>query len=411
MKHCITFLLASSLVFALTRGLLAQVPEESRPAGRVLVLDNENVLEGKIERLGDLYVISQDGGEVRVPATRALIVCASLQDAYKFLSHRINTRDGDELLRLARWCQLHGLPNEAIAEAKAALVLRPNHGPTKQLLTMVEQASLAAADKPKPEAQRPQPPLPAPVEVTADCLAAFSSQIQPILMNTCACCHATGKGGSFVLMRSNDAVAWRATQINLASTIGQISFDRPAASPLLTKAACAHGGSSQAPLPPALAVALSSLQRWAIWTAAENPQLKSRGAASVAEGPPPQTNKAPEAPVATAVPMASAVPVGLPSGVPIEGAAQQPAEAREVSFFSGVTTVRPVAMSAASAKTQPNGARPPQANTMAFVPAPGPAAGEFRALAANEADAPPFQPSDPFDAGIFNRMEKTTPPQ
>jgi hypothetical protein len=383
MRHIISCILAAALAFALAPKLVAQVPEASRPAGHVLVLDNENVLEGKIERLGDLYVIAQNGGELRIPAARALIVCATLKDAYSLLARRINTRDGDEHLRLARWCHTHNLPDEAILEAKAALALRPSHAPTKQLLTMLEQATSIAATASRAESPKAQPPMPVPVEVTAACLAEFSAQIQPILMNTCASCHAGDKSGAFRLLRSNDAAAWRTTQINLAATVAQISFEHPAASPLIVKAACAHGGSQQPPLPATLAAALSNLQRWTFTTAAENPQLRARGASAVAAAQPQPVTKTPE-PVATAsTPAAIAAPVAsTPESPPA-----QPGEARVVAFFSGVENVR------------------------TRIPAAGPVAGEFRPVALEEAAAPPFQPTDPFDAGIFNRLEKTAPRQ
>ena len=40
------------------------------------------------------------------------------------------------------------------------------------------------------------------VNLTQDALCAFNTRVQPVLMNACANCHTTGKGGSFKLTRA-----------------------------------------------------------------------------------------------------------------------------------------------------------------------------------------------------------------
>jgi len=96
-------------------------------------------------------------------------------------------------------------------------------------------------------------------------------------MNTCASCHASGRGGAFVLTRSNGTVGRGATQLNLAAAIEQISFDEPAASPLLYKACCAHGGAAQAALANRQAPPFLMLQGWVQMVVTQNPHLKPRG--------------------------------------------------------------------------------------------------------------------------------------
>jgi hypothetical protein len=258
--------------------LVAQTGQEQpQPRSQVLVLDNERILQGSIHRQGDHYVIQQAAGELRVPATKVLVVCESLEDAFKTVSSRANLRDPGERLRLARWCQTHGLREQAVAEAKAALALQPGHAETMQLLALLEAAP--------PTTVGPTPPEPAPLpqdtpalDLTADCLALFATKVQPILMNTCASCHATGQGGNgFALTRAGDGAGRRTLQLNVRAVIGQINFDRPDASPLLFKACCAHGGAATAALANRQAPPFVTLQNFIQLVTTQNPQLRTHG--------------------------------------------------------------------------------------------------------------------------------------
>src|SRR5688572_15141370 len=89
--------------------------------GRVLVLDNERTLEGDVVREGDRYRVRRSVGETWVPADKALALCATYEEAHTYLQGRANLGDPDERLRLARWCQLRGLREQALKEATEAL--------------------------------------------------------------------------------------------------------------------------------------------------------------------------------------------------------------------------------------------------------------------------------------------------
>jgi hypothetical protein len=248
--------------------------------GRVLVLDNERVLEGEVTRDGGLYHIRRDSSELTVPADKALGVCASLEEAYKFLSGRANLRDADEHLRLARWCLMHELRDQAIAEAATAVQMRPSHAESRQLLAMLQRPPPDVAPPPPlpPPATEPEPVLPVSTEV----LAFFTTRVQPILMNTCANCHATGRGCSFNMVRISEACARKSTQHNLTAVLKQICFDQPAASPLLFKACLAHGGAHAAPLSnQGEAVPFVTLQGWVNLVVTQHPHLREHGAKAV----------------------------------------------------------------------------------------------------------------------------------
>src|SRR5262249_56413404 len=116
-------------------------------------------------------------------------------EAFAILSRQANLHDPDERVRLARWCEHNGLHAHALAEAAAAVRLRPEHAGAKRLL---ERLQNTAAKEPTPASGKPaeaaEGPVPA-VDLSAESLALFTSRVQPILMNACACCHATGRGG------------------------------------------------------------------------------------------------------------------------------------------------------------------------------------------------------------------------
>src|SRR5262249_39561588 len=135
------------------------------------------------------------------------------------------------------------------------------------------------------------PPIPPPkVDLTADSLNLFAARVQPILMNACASCHATGRGGAFQLTRVyNSGLTRRQTmEHNVAAAVAQIEPRDPPVSRLLTKAVTIHGpGMTQAPLKNRQAAAYRSLEKWVTLTLANNPQLRAQPVVTLTPTPPP----------------------------------------------------------------------------------------------------------------------------
>jgi hypothetical protein len=265
---------------------VAADPPAPAPTGKVLVLDNENTLTGDIERQGEQYRVRRTLGETWVPASRALRLCADLEEAYAFVHGRANLNDPDERLRLARWCRTNGLTAHALEEAREAVALRPAHGESRRLLTLLEQSQAVrpAAAAPKPQA--PEGPT-LNVDLTAECLGTFVTRVQPILMNTCAHCHTPASPGAFHLTRAYDGLANRkAVQQNLAAVLAQVNFGQPQLSPLLTRAVSDHAHIGQAPLRGRQVAAYHMLQDWVRLTLENNPQLREQAAAAAAPSTP-----------------------------------------------------------------------------------------------------------------------------
>jgi hypothetical protein len=291
MKTTIRLVVGALALAALVRGALRAADlNPPRETGHVLVLDNERVIEGDIAREGDRYRVRRHVGETLVPADNVLCLCDTLEDAYDYLKARTNLRDADERVRLARWCQLHGLRSQALAEVTAAAELRPTSAECQRLLQSMQRvaASAAAPPAPRPRGEgAAEPAGPPPVEVSADSLGQFISRVQPVLMNACASCHVAGRGGSFKLVRACEGtlVSRRASQQNLSAVLAQINREHWEASLFLIKAVSLHGEASQPPLKSRQAPAFRHLEDWVRATLADNPQLQEHAPTTVVAAP------------------------------------------------------------------------------------------------------------------------------
>ena len=310
--------------------------------GKILILDNDRTLEGDIERQDERYVVRRTVGITYVRADRVLKLCASKSEALAFLQHRANLEDPDERLRLARWCHLQGLGEEALKEIKAALALRPDHPETQRLHRYLEESVRYAREKVKGSteaetalrnAAHSSPP---PITITADSLNQFTTRIQPILMNACVRCHSSpDNGGNFQLIRSQGVGSTnrRAIQENLAAVLGQLQGSQPERSPLLVKAVSAHGPTGEPPLKGRQAEAFRYLEDWVKLTLEKNPHLQEtlKPPARLLDAPPPVPEKSvptvvrtPAAPVQPEVPATpapvrtdvTATPARLPDPAP-----------------------------------------------------------------------------------------------
>jgi hypothetical protein len=359
---------ALALAASVASPLPAAPLQPPRQTGHVLLLENERVVEGTIDREGDAYHVRRPVGETVVPDRVVLCLCENMEEAYDFLRARANLRDPDERIRLARWCHLHGLRGQAVEEASAAVALRPDHAEGRRLLQSFQKSATVtpapAPATPRPAASRPDvkaPEEPA-IEVNAEALGQFITKVQPILMNTCASCHMSGQAGSFRLTRSLEGglVNRRATQHNLSAVLAQINKEHWEGSPFLVKAVNIHGQASQPPLKSRQVPAFRNLEDWVRVIMVNN-------------------NSA----VADRTPVGTMVAASMEAKAPVEGARG------ETSFGAIVTSPRPA---------QPAGNTPTTGNqpaTAATIPEKMPAI---------LAEPVPVKGVDPFDPALFNQQ-------
>jgi hypothetical protein len=282
MKNVIhTLALAAVLGFGSEKTRAA--PSDEPTVGKVLVLDNEHTLEGDIERVGSQYRVRRVIGETWVSGDRVLRLCSDVASAYVFLRSRANLNDADERLRLAEWCRQHSLRTQALAEVQEAVRIRPQHGPSRRLLEHLQQEPPLSDVAAK---QAPDSDLPVvQVDLSADAVGLFATRVQPILMNTCAGCHASEKSGKFKLTRcyESEGTNRRITHQNLAAVLAQVNLREPRISPLLTKSVSVHGPLAQAPLKNRQAPAYRTLEEWVRLTLASNPGLHDSSPGSASE--------------------------------------------------------------------------------------------------------------------------------
>jgi hypothetical protein len=378
----------------------------SKPArldqGRVLLLDNDRILEGEIERIGNRFRIRRSVGELWIPCDRARRLCRDLDEAFLLMQSQTNLRDPDECLRLARWCHANGLKERALFEARIALDMRPDHPETVQLVQVLQRLSIgtptpSAPTAPKTASTTPPTPAAPPTTVAAapaldvsdDVFIAFSSRVQPILINACYSCHHAGKSTSFVLSRPSEGNYRTSAQRNLAAVLEHVNVEKTILSPLLIKAVVAHGGATQAPLHGRQSIPFQTMQGWVEQLVAMNPHLVE-------------------------IRRASASTAG--SGQPAYGASTSAKhdygeEARPAS------ETRPASFSSDPSPSRPRSPNPPPLQTPALLPASPsampPAMPPFgrmpsmpttpSAPASPGVSAAPM-PRDPFDADEFNRQ-------
>jgi hypothetical protein len=270
----------------------------ARVTGKVLILTNERAFEGDIEKVGELYRVRKSAGEIVVAASQVLHLCADWDDAVAFMRSRANLDDPDERIRLAKWCQVNHQIERALAEAQIAMQLRPKSSEAKQLVKLLEVTPTGKNSR--IGADTALPPVPH-IDLSFESVTAYTLKIQPILMNTCVNCHSGTYHGKFRLYRLHEGGERVATQRNLAAVLNQVSLDKPAASPLLVMAVCAHGDAKTSPIPGRQSPVFQMLCGWLDQTIADNPHLRER-AMTIPARLPTSVSKAPALAAPDAVP-------------------------------------------------------------------------------------------------------------
>lgn len=276
MKTTIRYLVAVAALLAPAWGMISAQTPPLRSEGRILLLDTHRCLEGKIAQQGDQYRVRRTVGELWLPAKRVKYVCNTWEEMLGFMRARANLNDPDERLRLARWLNDNGQFEMALQEVNYALKLRPDHYPSLHLQRLVQKSADIANRAPvQTVAQSALPPAPS-LDLSAETMRVFVTRVQPVLMNTCARCHAGNDGGKFQLKRvyGSGAASRRLTKYNLATVVEQIDLERPSLSPLLIKAVSAHGTASKEPIKSRGSAPYQILQDWVAGTITDNPHLK-----------------------------------------------------------------------------------------------------------------------------------------
>jgi hypothetical protein len=241
-------------------------PPPTAKAGKVLLIDYDRILEGSIERVGDRFHIRHGTGEMTIPATVNMLLLPDKDAAFQLVKNRTKLTDPLSLVKLSRWCLANDLKQRALETAEMALALVPDDRSLKRFRDdMQMQVSLAPPPPIAPAIQIPKPTEIEPViaDVLPESFGLFATRVQPLLINACASCHSTDRGGSFHLTRPAAAFGdKRATQLNLAAASKYLNHEQPALSPLLIRAVAAHAGGALAPIRDRQTMAYKYLDEW-----------------------------------------------------------------------------------------------------------------------------------------------------
>ena len=226
------------------------------PRQGVVVLHGGQVFTGKITRAGDLYHVVFPNGEIRLRASQVALHCDSIEEAYQRRRETIRPGHAEAHIELARWCQHNGLFDAGLRELTDAAAADPN-SPWIPHLTRSLKAAAQSFETPVVDAESAKSLGPTSSDLdrmvrqmSPQSVAAFTSGVQPLLLNSCATggCHGPNSESQFRLMRGREGgtPSRRVTQRNLHATLEWIDRERPEASPLLTEAIRAHGKAGKA---------------------------------------------------------------------------------------------------------------------------------------------------------------------
>jgi len=255
-------LTAAALITSL--GSLPKTQAESPsppPVEGILVLQNGNILRGKIQQTGELYQVHLSHGQLQVRAEQVEMFCENIDQAYQRRRAARGGSTADTHLELAGWCLRHNLLDYAAQELREAKTVDPEHPRLAFLQRHLQQTLKIAARKKQQQAQasivtNQPPPNPETLEKAPKwARALFVRQIQPLIVQSCATtgCHQCGSDADFQLNRlALDGVGHpKVTLQNLAATLEQIDWQAADESTLLQRASQAHGAlDGSIPLPP-----------------------------------------------------------------------------------------------------------------------------------------------------------------
>ncbi len=226
-------------------------PLNVKPVEGIVVLRNGNLLQGKVQRRGEDYLVHLPNGSLQVRGGQVEMVCQNMEEAYQRRRGNRGGTSADSHLELAAWCLRHDLLSNAENEIQNARTLDASHPRLGRLQRQLEQAAQIAERRyeqhTKVEEVPTTPPLDAAeLDKAPDwARALFVRQIQPLVVHSCATggCHQSTTPSDFRLNRLAVEGAGHpdATLRNLAETLKQIDWEAVENSDLLVRARKAHG--------------------------------------------------------------------------------------------------------------------------------------------------------------------------
>ncbi len=245
----------------------------------VLLLRNGQVIEGRIECLGDHYSVALPDQELQIRTGSVEFWCRDLHEGYRRKKQVVGANDVQGHIQLFQWCDHHGLLDCAALELAAAEAIDKEH-PMIAVLKRRLKIETAQKNEPRP-LPKAGPPLPSDEQLDQmirgmppGTVETFVQFVQPILLN-----HCPGAGGyplpgnrNLQLMRptSGESPSRRITQRNLHAILQYIDWDNPGQSPLLKATLSSAAIGNSATLPSQHSSQYQKLAQW-VYQVAQKP--------------------------------------------------------------------------------------------------------------------------------------------
>ncbi len=239
----------------------------------VLLMSNGTVVQGEIldDPAGGVYRLKTRGGQVPYPKSSVKRAGHSIEELYRYQVAALPPGDGDERMKLVRWCLTEHLSDLAREQLAEVLKLCPDDMQAKRMaanldanaenrnrdLAVRQTSGEAVLD----EAPAPLPPglgkairrgfgnnLPEIFDL-APALAVqraseFAQYVQPVLQQNCASCHNEKYQGDFQLVlikNRRDQQNPDIVRANLDAVLRLVNPDDPSRSELLSAGLVPHG--------------------------------------------------------------------------------------------------------------------------------------------------------------------------
>jgi hypothetical protein len=376
------------LCLAVCATALAQDTLQLAPTAGVLLLRNGNMMQGEITRLGDHYLLTISGGELKIAAKDVEAQCSDIEGVYDWKLRRLSGEGAGPHLDLAEWCLRHNLHRHCAEQLSLALAEEPSN----KRIELVDRRLHLALSLPTPtNASASSTAVVSPeqldkmlTDLPKGALERFTTIVQPMLNNRCATaqCHGNSSHPGLQLMRPPTGIGapTRFTHRNIYSALQYIDRDDPLSSPLLRVPQEPHGGATLAVFDLRSRNQLHELQTWV-------EQLSTRP-----QPPPPEPATIPPTTVqySSQVRMPPAIAPNTTAAAESVAAAPNEADAPSDDSLPAKETAVP-----SLRPGYPPSARDPRARLQPKFPA------EKNPPAS---DRTTWKPRDPFDAEIFNRM-------
>ncbi len=255
-----------------------------------LLLKNDRVLLGRVERQGDIFLVRiADSSQVSIPKEQAQYLGRDINDLYAYKRQTmVNPNPGDHF-KLTRWCMSNNLLDKAVFHYQVVAKDDGTHPKVKQLAVELKSHLLAVPEfraylgLPVHEnrvglarsavptnvgtsgaenvvtASHPLENPPHPLVVKR-----FGDRVQPILINRCsqAACHGGQSNNALRLIEPSSRLYAQTSASNLESVLALARADDDDVVPLIAFATQAHGLQRQ----PGIAVTetqlVAELQTW-----------------------------------------------------------------------------------------------------------------------------------------------------